>query len=561
MKLYHMLLFILMSLMSLGGCSKDEASVTPELVLSVAQLEVSQTGETKTIHLKSNVNWTIESSEEWCSIVPASGSAGTNAIMLTVSENSTYEVRTSSIKVTAGDMSKTLELTQNENYLLALEQSAFDVSAQGGTVNVGMQLSNDFEITIDVDWIVRNDLKSLADSTISFDVDANSSFLSRVGHISFTLNDITAKAVINQVGAELFIPADKNGVESEALTLASKMVAGWNIGNSMEVPGGEIGWGNPIVSKVLIDGVKAAGFNAVRIPCAWDSYIVDQETYKISDSWFARVKEVVDYCYTNDMYAILNIHWDGGWLENNPTYDKQDQVNEKQYALWQQIAVFFRDYDERLLFAGTNEVHVEGVYSDPTNEYLSVQQSFNQTFVDAVRATGGKNAYRNLIVQTFNTNILYGVKYHKMPTDMVEDRLWVEVHYYDPWDFCGQESDYTPQWGEAYTDVSDWGQEDWLEEQFGAMKTHFYDKGVPVILGEYGAMLRAELKSEALEKHLASRNYYLKTVTRTAKMNGMVPFIWDNGGTGNNGFGLFNRSTGEVVHTEAVAAIIEGANN
>jgi len=396
-------------------------------------------------------------------------------------------------------------------------------------------------------------------TTINVNVEGNILTEERNATISVVAGDLKEEVLIVQ-DKDISIPADKTGVESDAVTLAAKMIAGWNIGNSLEVPGGETGWGNPVVSQELINSVKAAGFNAIRIPCAWDGYIVDEETYEISDTWFARVKEVVDYCYENEMYVILNIHWDGGWLEENPTYDKQDEVNKKQYALWQQIAMYFRDYDERLLFGGTNEVHAD--YRTPSEENYTVQQSFNQIFVNAVRSTGGKNAYRNLVVQTYNTNIAHGVNFHEMPTDEVSDRLMLEVHYYDPWDFCGQEeSGFKTQWGNEYTDVSTWGQEDYLNEQFGSMKTNYSDKGIPVILGEYGAMLRSDLTGDALSTHIESRNNYLKTVTSIAKANGMIPFIWDNGGTGNNSFGLFNRNTGSEVHSDAIDAIIEGATN
>src|SRR5690606_14500704 len=146
-----------------------------------------------------------------------------------------------------------------------------------------------------------------------------------------------------------------------------------------------------------------------------------------------RVKEVVDYCVDNNMYVVLNIHWDGGWLEENPTSSAQAAVNLKQKALWEQIAVYFRDYDEHLIFAGTNEVHAD--YGTPTNEHITVQLSYNQTFVNAVRSTGGRNAYRNLAVQSYNTNIQQAVNYLVMPQDVATKRLMAEVHYYDPFDF------------------------------------------------------------------------------------------------------------------------------
>jgi endoglucanase len=226
---------------------------------------------------------------------------------------------------------------------------------------------------------------------------------------------------------------------SDAVALSKKMGLGWNLGDSLEAcasseSASETLWGNPPATKALIDAVKKAGFKTVRIPCAWSGYIEDKMTYKLKQSWLDRVKEVVDYVVKNDMYAILNIHWDGGWLELHPFYRDQREVNAKQKALWTQIANTFRTYDEHLLFAGCNEVN-RGV-GDPMKENIDVHGSFLQTFVDAVRATGGNNANRNLVVQAFGANIGYAVQYLTMPSDKVANRLFAEVHYYDPWDFC-----------------------------------------------------------------------------------------------------------------------------
>src|SRR5689334_7183050 len=146
---------------------------------------------------------------------------------------------------------------------------------------------------------------------------------------------------------------DSAGMSSTAGQLAAKMNIGWNLGNTLEAIGGETAWGNPKVTDALIKEIKKSGFNAVRIPCSWDQY-ADQSTGKIKAAWLSRVKEVIQYCIDNDMYVILNIHWDGGWLENNCTQEKKDAVNAKQKAYWEQIATSLRDFDEHLIFASAN---------------------------------------------------------------------------------------------------------------------------------------------------------------------------------------------------------------
>lgn len=350
-----------------------------------------------------------------------------------------------------------------------------------------------------------------------------------------------------------------------ATEIASKMKIGWNIGNSLEVPEGETGWGNPMVNQMLIDGVSKAGFNTIRIPCAWDSH-ADQSTLQIDQAWLARVKEVIDYCYKNNMYVILNCHWDGGWLENNVTEAMQESVNKKQKTYWTQIANYFKDYDEHLLFAGTNEPNVE----DATQ--MAVLLTYLQTFIDAVRATGGNNSSRILVVQGPSTDIeKTNQLMNSMPTDKVEDRLMAEVHYYTPWNFCGldQDADWGKMfyfWGKDYHSTTNpernatWGEEDMVEELFQLMKTKFVDKGIPVILGEYGVIKRSSLSGSDLELHIASRGYYYRYVTNAMIRYGLIPYYWDNGHNGNNGFALFDRNNGAVVDQGAVDSLIKGAN-
>ena len=310
------------------------------------------------------------------------------------------------------------------------------------------------------------------------------------------------------------IAPDASGMSRTATQIAREMYMGWNLGNTLEVPGNETGWGNPKATQLLIDSVKAAGFNTVRLPCAWDSYLENRTTAKINASWLARVKEVVDYCVKNNMYVILNIHWDGGWLENNVTTAKQAENNAKQKAIWQQIAMQFRDYDDHLLFAGTNEPNVEN------ETQMTVLYSYLETFIDAVRQTGGRNAYRTLVVQGPGTDMTKTNQLmNRMPNDEVPNRLMAEVHYYTPWNFCGMDKD--ESWGKMFyywgadnhssTDATrnaTWGEEAELKRLFGLMKIRFTDKGIPIILGEFGALRRNQLTGDNLTKHLASRAYF-----------------------------------------------------
>lgn len=365
---------------------------------------------------------------------------------------------------------------------------------------------------------------------------------------------------------------DHRGMESLAGQIAGKIQAGWNLGNTMEATWwdgatpnpltGETIWGNPIVTKELIQSVAQNGFQAIRIPCSWNQYS-NQDTAEIDPIWLNRVEEVVQYCIDNDLYVLLNIHWDGGWLESNVTPEKQTENNHKQQAFWEQIATHFRDFDERLIFASANEPHVE----DSTQ--MAVLDSYHQTFVDAVRSTGGKNAYRVLVVQGPITDIERTEELmNTLPIDTVPDRMMVEVHYYTPYNFALMTEDQSwgnqfYYWGKDYhssTDTSrnaNWGEEELLDDFFARMKSKFVDQGIPVVLGEFAAIRRTTLTGDNLELHLASRAHYHDYVTEKGNELGLIPFYWDTGTLDNHGSGVFDRNTNTVFDHQLLNALTQ----
>lgn len=357
--------------------------------------------------------------------------------------------------------------------------------------------------------------------------------------------------------------ADREAMPDDAMTTAANIRAGWNLGNTLEVGGAtiheaETAWGNPVTTQAMIDSVAAAGFNAVRIPVRWYPHFTEQDGgIEISPEWLGRIKEVVGYCLRRDLYVILNTHHEH-WLENHPFYTDSVEVFSRERMLWTAIAQAFRDYDGRLLFAGTNEVHVADDWGVPSQENADVQNGFNQVFIEAVRATGGRNTWRNLIVQTYGTNSDYGPRFFRMPYDPTPDRLMVEVHYYDPYGYCASGEE--PYWGVPYSDKGR-EQEDFLENIFSRLKKQFTDKGFPIILGEYGAGRFTEGADSTKLKEV--RTYYYRRVTGTARRNGAVPFIWDNGYTaiGADQFGLFDRHKDmRLTDPHALRGILEGAD-
>lgn len=409
-------------------------------------------------------------------------------------------------------------------------------------------------VSTEADWLTLSKTTNLGNGSVTVSSKACHHDNERTAVIKVKSADKITEVKVFQLGTVMTLEPDSSGMSNyTSVELTDFMGLGWNVGNALDAVGGETAWGNPVINKGLIDAVKAAGFNTVRIPIAWSNYIQEgDDDYTINAAGLARVEEVVNYVLDNDMFAIINIHWDGGWMQ--PTYGEQDYVNDRLTKMWQQIAIHFRDYDYHLVFAGSNEVMVEGDYGTPTEEYYTVQNSFNQTFISAVRATGGRNAYRYLTVQGFNTNIDHTVNFAVVPEDTVANRMLMEVHYYDPYQFTLEVSnDNAWQWGAIATDpsaTSGWGDEDWLEIQFAKMQTNFVDQGIGVILGEYGASYRGEV--EGAEVY---RAYYYQKTTESALSHGLVPVIWDNGYPDNHQMGLFNRTTGEEYFPDIIDAI------
>ncbi|MBD1432012.1 cellulase family glycosylhydrolase [Sphingobacterium sp. DN00404] len=567
-RIYYLLIFFGALLSSIISCSKDQEAITAELVVSTETISLSNGGETKVFHVKSNVDWTVSSSESWLTLTPTAGGNGTNKIEATVAVNPETADRRATITVQADNLTRQIMVVQTASALFSIDQDEYTVGKGVQDLVFSVESNAAYIIEFDGEWMSRKSEPVVSGPSYqeTILIKENGNIFERAGIITLKRGNETLLVNIKQEANPLTIPPVSTGVSADAVALAGKLRVGWNLGNSLEAAASptsasETMWGNPKTTEDFIQAVKAAGFNAVRIPCAWSGYMEDQTTYRIKDTWLARVKEVVDYCVDNDMYAIINMHWDGGWLEEHPLYNHQEEVGKKQKALWEQIAVYFRDYDEHLLFAGTNEVRAN--YNTPTAEHLTVQQYYNQNFVDAVRATGGRNAYRNLIVQAYNTNIRFAVDYMQMPEDLVTGRLIAEVHYYDPYDFSLDIESNKYLWGAEFAgsaNVSDWGQEAWVDTQFADMKAHFIDRGIPVILGEYGATYRALTNAAALQDHKKARANYLKYVTGAAIAHGLIPFYWDSGHTGDNGSGLFDRNNGQVVHQDALNAIMEGVN-
>lgn len=332
------------------------------------------------------------------------------------------------------------------------------------------------------------------------------------------------------VGSAEEAEAVDNGVMREGLTAleATRLMGnGINLGNTLEACDNNVGiktntplsyethWGQPKTTQAMIDGMKAAGFDTIRIPVAWmtNATHLYEGDYTIDADYMDRVEKVVRYARKAGMYVIVNDHWDGGWygMFGSESAETRALAMEAYKGMWQQIAERFRDYSDYLIFESANEElgtrfdENSPLYcSDSVVTYLNDDERYaltneiNQTFVDVVRATGGNNATRFLLIAGYGTNIDQTCDDRfQMPKDTADSKLMVSVHYYDPWSYCGASSAVSAtKWGK----VSDY---EYMDQQLAKM-TKFTEAGYGVVIGEYGALPCSDgLKDNTLAYHTA----------------------------------------------------------
>ena len=331
------------------------------------------------------------------------------------------------------------------------------------------------------------------------------------------------------------------GTENEmrdisTMELVRDMGIGINLGNTFESCGEwidqwgdgtpnayETAWGSPTLTKEMIQGYADAGFGVVRVPVAWSNMMSNDGSFKINPDYMARVQQVVDWILDEDMYVILNLHWDGGWLEKLP--EDHENVMAKYSAIWEQVADNFSMYGDYLMFEAQNEElgwnSLWNQWSGSTNgkaESYGFVHEVNQTFVDIVRNSGGNNPKRHLLISGYNTDItLTCDSLFKMPDDPA-NRMALSVHYYTPAGFAILEEDAdwakaSPTWG-TEAEIAE------LERNMDALKTTFTDKGIPVIIGEYGCPKKNK-EPESVRKFITS------VCEASVSRNGICPVLWD----------------------------------
>ena len=515
----------------------------------------------------------------------ASSSSVSSMVESVSSQSSAVSVDASSVDASSSSLASSVADVSSSSPAI----SSVDMSSSGLAMS-SVAMSSSSVITISSADASSSSLatSSIAASSSSLAISSSSIEASSSSLVSSSSVASSSSLAASSASTALYpsyntnpIAPDMTGMESDAVQLAAKMKLGINVGNQMEATNcpqleltqRETCWGHPKVSEAYIQLVKDRGFDAIRLPVSWDQY-ADQTTGKISDFWLNRVKEVVQYAVDNGLYVMVNIHWDGGWLERSfheaaESETKKEAVKAKQKAYWEQIATHLREFDEHVMFASANEPDTsnDNESASVIASRVAVLDEYHQTFVDAVRSTGGKNAYRVLIIQAPKTDIdLATNNWFVMPSDTATGRQMAEVHFY-PFSFTNQDADIVADWGtlqffcywgegnHSETDTfrnSTREEEGFVDAKFAQMKTKFADQGIPVVLGEFAARPRSEEACSDYPKHLASRAYYAQYVTQASIENGMLPFFWDTGE-------VFERGTPAVNNQQVLDGLLIGS--
>lgn len=563
---------------AMTGCGDDDGGSAPatDIVIPEAyrSLSFAAAGGEQNIIVKSSVDLSASADVDWLDVQSVQSTSNAMRKFAVTCKPSTDGVeRKAVISLTASGYEGKVDVTQQSGAVISLvSDSVISVGANSDEISLVIMANAEPTFSSSVSWLTK---RTVVEESGKFycvvAVAKNLTAEAREGRVSFANAGGSVSVLVKQAPAEA---GGDDPMPSSATELVAKIYAGINIGNTMECPQGEGAWSGSKVTPAYVAGLKALGFNAVRIPCAWHSYLSDAKTYKIKESWMSRVKEVVDYCLGNDMYVVLNSHWDTGWLEDNIFSSvKESAIIAEQKAIWTQVAEAFKEYDEHLVFAGCNEPGMNETSTGGKkwdSESVARLVKYEQTFIDAVRATGGNNAKRCLVFQGLGTDIeSTSASMSTLPTDPA-GRLIAEVHYYEPYQWALMEED--AGWGNVFwywgkdnhKSGSDhnpnWGEEQWVIDQFAKMEKKFVDEGVPVIVGEFSSRIQtADARSDKSEEfdeelHKKSRAYYNEVVTREAKNHGCAPFYWETGGE-------INRTDGTAKNQYAIDGIMRGAED
>lgn len=339
--------------------------------------------------------------------------------------------------------------------------------------------------------------------------------------------------------SDISIPGTIRDISS--MDLVAEMGVGWNLGNSLDVESTDkTDWGNPLPSQQIIDKVYDMGFRTLRVPVTWSYHQQTSAPYTIEQDYLVQVQETVNYGISKGMHVIVNIHHDNTWIR--PTNADAPQVKPRIASLWTQVANKFKPYGDKLIFETLNEnrlLNSPEEWSGGTEEGRTVLNEYHLEALNAIRATGGNNAGRHIMISTYAASTVpVAMDGLVIPND--DPRTIISLHTYFPWPFCGPEDT-----------LSTWGSDEekaQLEEEFDRIHQKWVvEEGRPIILGEWGAVDKS---------NLSVREEYYEFYVSESTERGLLPVVWDDGGN----FRMLNRAN-LTWHFQSLAETIIAAEN
>lgn len=311
----------------------------------------------------------------------------------------------------------------------------------------------------------------------------------------------------------------KGTTQSSIQAVAAAMQPGWNLGNSLDATGSdETSWGNPRITKELIESIAAQGYKSIRIPVTWNGHLGSAPDYAIEPAYLDRVQEVVDWALDANLYVMINIHHDS-WLWVSYMEKNHDEVLARYEALWTQIADRFKDHSAKLVFEAINEPRfTDGGTTDRAKQYDMLDELIT-SFHAIVRASGGQNAVRPLVLPTRETSPAQEDldELYQTIARLNDPNLIATVHYYGFWPFSVNIAGY-------YKFEKDTKQD--IVTTFDNVYNTLVAKGIPVILGEYG-LLGFDRSTDVIEQ--GEKLNFFEYLTYYVQSKNITHMLWDNG--------------------------------
>ena len=560
--------YAITALLALLTFACGSTTVDPDpvrLAANPSELVFEAAGGTQELTLTTGIKPTVSCNDSWISLQEGVFSANTYKLGVTAQAYTGTVERSTFVRVIGDQMSLMIPVTQKvATVKLSVDTDKLSFDRFGGEATVTVLSSTQPSVSTDASWcgVEAGSISGSHETAVKIQASANRTFSPRTGVVTIACGDEKVTVSVSEDAGSV-TTATTTALTPEMVFQA--MAPGWNMGNHMDAisngVASETVWGNPKCTQATMDGVKAAGFKAVRICVTWEGHIGAAPAYRIEDKWLDRVAEIVGYAEKAGLVAIVNTHHDETYWQdiakayNNAT--QNEKVKDEVFCLWTQIAQRFADKGEWLVFESFNEIQDGGwgwstaFRNNPQAQY-KVLNEWNQVFVDAVRSSGGYNATRWLGIPGYAASPGFTIAGLVLPEDHTTgNRLIVAVHDYDPYNYTLNDP-LVRQWG--HTADKDKRCSDYDEEGvvavFENLKAAYLDKGIPVYLGEMGCSRHAE-------EDFPFQKYYMEYFCKAAADRLLPMYVWDNGakGVGSEKHAYIDHGTGKVVDEKAETLI------